>query len=169
MKVVTVCVTKNLVHKHSFAGDFFKAVTRLSECIELNPKNSSYVVYRALVRCAQGDVAGAALDAARIVVVDSSYPRHPEPVLAGFLQKLGEGVAVSGYKTRYFVLKERFLWYYKTHTDLIPIDVILLVGYSVKSKSDVKVCTFILSDFFFFVFWFFFFFFDGLVFLRQIV
>jgi tetratricopeptide (TPR) repeat protein len=52
-------------------GNFFKASALLTDCIELNPRNSAYLVYRALVRCAQGDVEGASQDASRIVVVDS--------------------------------------------------------------------------------------------------
>ena len=114
-------------------GNHFAAAELLTQCLELNPKNVAYLVYRALVRAAQGDLQAAHEDAARIVQVDSRYPRD-DPIIAGFLQKQGQGLAAT-WKLRYFVLKERFLWYFKTQTDLIPIDVVLLPpGFQVRAR-----------------------------------
>jgi tetratricopeptide (TPR) repeat protein len=115
-------------------SNHFAAVELLTQCLELNPKNVAYLVYRALVRTAQGDLVAAQEDAGKIVQVDSRYPRD-DLIVAGFLQKQGQGLAAS-WKLRYFVLKERFLWYFKTQTDLIPIDVVLLPpGFEVKARA----------------------------------
>ncbi len=70
------------------ARNFFEANALLSDCIELNPKNASYLVYRALVRCAQGDVEGAATDAARIVIVDSVKRKKKRVVSSHFFSEL---------------------------------------------------------------------------------
>ncbi len=127
---------RNVAEAHSAFDkrNYFAAVELLTQCLELNPKNVAYLVYRALVRTAQGDIAAAQEDASKIVLVDSNYPRD-SPIVAGFLQKQGQGLAAS-WKLRYFVLKERFLWYFKSQTDVIPIDVVLLVpGFSVRAKA----------------------------------
>jgi tetratricopeptide (TPR) repeat protein len=117
---------------------FDRAIKVFTEALELNPKNVSYLVYRALAHVAKGDIVSAQDDVNRIVHVDSNYPRD-DPILAGYMQKQGQGVSTA-WKSRYFILKERFLFYYKQHTDVIPIAVILLTpGFKVgKLKGDSK-------------------------------
>lgn len=115
------------------------AVQCFTEAMTLNPKNVSYLVYRTLVLAASPGRQAEAMDQAqRIVQVDSSYPRD-NPILTGYMQKQGQGLSTS-WKSRYFILKERFLWYYKLHTDIFPIDLVLLVNFKAypAKKSEVK-------------------------------
>jgi hypothetical protein len=59
----------------------------------------------------------------------------------GTLQKKGSG-PVASWKTRFFVVKERFMWYYKTRKDVFPLDVILLNNF--KAAKHQVFCGFIL-------------------------
>lgn len=105
------------------AGRYAESAVAFSESITLNPANPIYLVLRSLAYMADNDPR-ADEDAGRIAHVDSLYPLS-SPILQGVLQKRGSG-PVSGWKSRFFVLKERFLWYYKGQKDIFPIDVILL-------------------------------------------
>lgn len=66
---------------------------------------------------------------------DNKYPME-QPICMSMMQKQGKG-PVGTWKSRFFVLKERFLWYYKDRKDLFPIDVVLLHKFTVKAHAKV--------------------------------
>lgn len=111
---------------------FEQAAQLFTEALELNPKNVSYLVYRSLCHLADGNLTKALEDAREVVRVDSNYPRD-EPLMTGYMQKKGQGV--TGWKSRFFVLRERFLFYYRSHLDAVPIDVVVVTPGAVVSKT----------------------------------
>jgi hypothetical protein len=119
------------------SGHYAESAAAFTESITLNPSNPIYLVLRSLAYMADNDPR-ADEDVGRIAHVDSLYPMT-SPILQGTLQKRGTG-PVAGWKARYFVFKERFLWYYKGQKEIFPVDVILLHRYKcVKhAKSPVR-------------------------------
>lgn len=107
--------------------EFTLATNYFDEAIEKNPKNCTYYVMRAIVKLVQLKHSEALEDSLKIVQIQPNWPKvsfyYPfffqltffvqnNPIKQGYVMKQGKVNVMM--KRRWFILKERFIFYYNS-------------------------------------------------------
>eukprot|EP01104_Vermistella_antarctica_P011356 TRINITY_DN3160_c0_g1_i1.p1 TRINITY_DN3160_c0_g1~~TRINITY_DN3160_c0_g1_i1.p1 ORF type:complete len:825 (+),score=159.80 TRINITY_DN3160_c0_g1_i1:195-2669(+) len=113
-------------------GDHVAAATLFSAAIQGNPHNHIYYLYRAINAMKLERYTEAREDMRKLLEIQPKWPRQ-EPRKEGFLRKEGEINPMMN--KRYFVLKDYFLFYYKSAKDIMPLGVICLSKIQLARKG----------------------------------
>eukprot|EP01119_Soliformovum_irregulare_P000065 TRINITY_DN10051_c1_g1_i1.p1 TRINITY_DN10051_c1_g1~~TRINITY_DN10051_c1_g1_i1.p1 ORF type:complete len:434 (+),score=133.97 TRINITY_DN10051_c1_g1_i1:101-1402(+) len=114
------------------AGEYDLAIDYFSDAISLNPKNPTYYVYRSIAYVAAKNLATASEDAWKAITLDPNWPKMG-PTKTGYLEK--EGKVNIMMKKRWFILKDCFIFYFNTKTDLKPNGIILLGDWDLQKRK----------------------------------